>query len=91
MQDILSNKSNNVSFKSKTSFFKKCFQCEKKIKKPKSSSESELKSILQKNKNLFKFDNTQIINNQSINSPFRLNKRQVKTEKKVTATFIAKR
>ena len=90
MQDILSDNTNNVSFKSKTSCFKKCFQCEKKLKKPKSSSESELKSILQKNKNLFKFDNSQIINNQSINSPFRLNKRQVKTEKKVTATFIAK-
>ena len=82
MQDILSDNTNNVSFKSKTSCFKKCFQCEKKLKKPKSSSESELKSILQKNKNLFKFDNSQIINNQSINSPFRLNKRKLKQKRK---------
>ena len=82
--------SNNISFKSKNTCLKKCFKCPKKNQKIKSSSESELKVILQKNKNLFKFDNAQLINNQSINSPFRLNKKKAPVVKKFTPTFIGK-
>ncbi len=64
----------NSSFSSKYKCFpnclRKCFKNWTK-KNPKSFNESELNSILQKNKDLLKLDNSKINNQQSINSPFR--------------------
>ena len=64
----------NSSFSSKYKCFpnclRKCFKNWTK-KNPKSFNESELNSILQKNKDLLKLDNSKINNQQSINFPFR--------------------
>ena len=67
--------SQNSSFSFNSTCLSKCIQkylnCRKK-KQQKNSNESELSSIILKNKNLLKLDNSQILNQQSINSPFRI-------------------
>ena len=72
MQSPISHTSNSTA---NPKYIPKCiskyFHCPKKKKNQKGINDSELNSILQKNKNLLKLDNSKLNNQQSINSPFR--------------------